>query len=164
MKTLTLMRHAKSSWANADLSDHERPLNKRGHKAAPDMASRIAERWAIDERPRLLVSSPAVRAATTANYVGQALALSVQTDDRLYPFSVAQVMALIEDLDDDIPHVMLFGHNPGVSMIAQHLGALASANMPTAAVVCMQFDVNSWAELPAQLCSDYWYDFPKNTE
>lgn len=162
MKTLTLMRHAKSSWDHADLSDRERPLNKRGHKAAPDMAQRISERWAVDERPRLLLSSPALRAATTANYVAQAIAVEVATDERLYPFSVREATSVIAELDDDISHAMLFGHNPGISMLAQHLGALASADMPTAAVVCMQFEVASWAELPSQLCTDYWYDFPKN--
>lgn len=162
MKTLTLMRHAKSSWANAELSDRERPLNKRGHRAAPDMANRIAERWAVEQRPRLLLSSPALRAATTANYVAQALDLSVTTNERLYPFTMPDVTALIAGLDDALSHVMLFGHNPGVSMLAQHLGALASAGMPTAAVVCMQFDVDRWADVPEQLCTDYWYDFPKN--
>lgn len=162
MKTLTLMRHAKSSWDHAELSDRDRPLNKRGHKAAADMAQRIAERWAVEQRPRKLVSSPAFRALTTANYIGQVLELPVKTDERLYPFGTQAVMSVITELDDALPHVMLFGHNPGISMLAQHLGALASADMPTAAVVCMQFEVARWADLPSQLCSDYWYDFPKN--
>lgn len=162
MKTLTLMRHAKSSWSQADLSDRQRPLNKRGHRAAPDMAERMAERWVLDQRPNRLLSSPAVRASTTANYVGQALALPVATEEALYPFGVAEVMAHIAKLDDAWAHVMLFGHNPGISQLAQHMGALAAADMPTAAVVSMQFEVASWADLPNQLCTDYWYDFPKN--
>lgn len=166
MKTLTLMRHAKSDWSHRGLADHERPLNRRGLEAAPEMAARLAARWeACSEtggQPDLLLSSYAVRAKTTADYVGKALGMAVQTEKRLYPFIEAEVAQVIAATAADVEHLMLFGHNPGISFLAARLGAVAASEMPTAAVVSMQFDVESWAQVLTAKVSDYWFDYPKS--
>lgn len=160
MKTLTLMRHAKSDWSDAGLSDKARPLNQRGLAAAPDMAARLAEKWQQAGRPIGLISSDAVRARTTAEFVSQALGQPLAIDKRLYPFVGAEVAAVIAEQDDDLNHLMLFGHNPGISYLAAQLGA--PVEMPTGAVVTMQFEVQSWERLLNSVCVSYDYDFPKN--
>jgi phosphohistidine phosphatase len=162
MKTLTLMRHAKSDWNHPGLADRERSLNKRGLAAAPEMAARLQARWSLAEQPDRLISSNAVRAQTTAEFVAQALALPLVTEQRLYPFVGAEVAAVIAEQDASVRHLMLVGHNPGISYLAQQLGGLAAADMPTAAVVSMQFDIACWTELSAAQTCDYWFDFPKN--
>ena len=160
MKTLTLMRHAKSDWSHAGLSDHDRPLNKRGQAAAPMMAARLAEKWLPHERPDLLLSSSAVRAFTTAEAVADALSVPLEAERRLYPFVGADVAAVLAEQPGRFQHLMLFGHNPGISYLAASLGA--PVDMPTAAVVSLQFDCESWSALLAQRCVDYWYDWPKS--
>ena len=161
MKTLTLMRHAKSDWNHPGLTDKERPLNKRGLAAAPEMAARLSARWSLAEQPDKLISSDAVRAHATADFVAQALAVPLQLDKRLYPFVGAEVAAVIAEQEATINHLMLFGHNPGISYLAQQLGGLAATDMPTAAVVSMQFDISCWTELSSAQACDYWFDFPK---
>lgn len=164
MKTLTLMRHAKSDWNHPELKDYERPLNTRGLKTAPEMAARLAERWNAEDKPDVLISSIALRAETTAKAVAKALELPLQLEKRLYPFVAADVAAVLAEQDSVYEHVMLFGHNPGISYLAMQLGVTEMAEMPTASVVSMQFDIASWGQLMQNRCLSYWFDFPKSAE
>lgn len=162
MKTLTLMRHAKSDWGSPRLPDHDRSLNERGMRDAPMMAQRLLKRWAASERATpLLISSTALRAKTTAGFVARALDLPLRLEPGLYPFALHDVKAVITAVEDDVEHLMLVGHNPGISILASALGAEAALELPTAAVVSLQFDANSWADVLTKTALSSWFDKPK---
>lgn len=143
MKTLLLARHAKSDWDDPMLSDHDRPLNARGRRDAPAMASRL-----VDEGIRLqhIVSSTALRARTTADAYAAAYHLEVADQGELYLASAREILAVAADLPDESDVAMLVGHNPGMhEAVAELTGA--SVVFPTCAVAECAVDVDSWAEL-----------------
>src|SRR5450631_3680242 len=114
MKTLILVRHAKSSWEDAALPDKERPLNERGKRDAPDMGKRLAKR---DVKPELILSSPARRAFATAKIIAKSLGYKLKNivvDDRLYPGAADEILNSIHRLDKQLDRVMIVGHNPAL--------------------------------------------------
>lgn len=144
MKTLTIVRHAKSSWDDPGLPDRERPLNKRGERDAPIMGDRIA---AAGIRPSLIVSSPAVRAWTTAKAVARAINYPLeflQRENGLYLASVNGILDVIAAQDNGFNSLMLFGHNPGFTDFANYLVPGLTSNLPTAGVVCVNIDIENW--------------------
>jgi phosphohistidine phosphatase len=146
MKTLFLVRHAKSSWDDATLPDKERPLNDRGMRDAPKMGARLAKR---DVKPDLILSSPARRALTTAEIIAGKLGYKVGdivVDERLYAASPDDLLEVINGLRDKPKHVMLFGHNPGLTELANRLSGKI-ADMPTCAVAEFVFDIKSWSNV-----------------
>ncbi len=150
MKTLTLVRHAKSDWGDANLTDHDRPLNPRGLRAAPAVGRALAERGA---KPDLILSSTAKRAATTAELVAAELGLdgaAIRFDEALYLASVPQferAVAGVEE-DPDICHVMTFGHNPGTHDFVDHLtGRRQIDRFVTCAVATLELDIEFWGEI-----------------
>ena len=160
MKTLYLVRHAKSSRADPSLADRDRPLDDRGTRDAPKMARRLARRHV---RPDLLVSSPALRALTTAQVFAEELGCKrkdIVVDGRLYASSPEQVLAVVEELDDKRDRVMLFGHNPEFSELARRLSREIS-EMPTCAVAELDFDTKSWSDVGAIEPVRAALDFPK---
>jgi phosphohistidine phosphatase len=159
VKTLILVRHAKSRWKKP-LPDRLRPLNKRGQRDAPMMGERLARR---EIEPDLIVSSPATRALVTAEAIAQEIGYpeeEIRADERLYNASAFELLEIIQELDDALEHVMLFGHNPGLTDLANELGCDID-NIPTCGVVELRFEVDSWANIsdadPA--CADF--DYPK---
>jgi phosphohistidine phosphatase len=149
MKMLFLVRHAKSSWDDVSLSDKDRPLNDRGKRDAPKMGERLAKRGV---QPDLILSSPAVRARTTAEIVAKPLGYNrkdIVVDDRLYATTADNLLYTIEELDDKFACVMLFGHNPELTELAQRLshGVGVIEHMPTCAVAEFTFDIDSWAKV-----------------
>ncbi len=162
MKDLILVRHAKSSWKDPTLRDHERPLNKRGKRDAPEMGERLARRG---YEPDLMVSSSAVRALKTARTIAGKLAYSRQSiavEDRLYHAGVAELLQVIRGVDDSVDSLMLFGHNPGLTDLANHIGPREILNMPTCAVLHLRFEAESWAEVGKTTVDEVMYDYPKN--
>ena len=161
MKTLTVVRHAKSSWKDPYLADRERPLNKRGNRDAPVMGQRI-QAHAI--RPSLIVSSPATRAWTTAKIVAREIAYPLeflQRDDRLYHASRARILEVIADQDAGFNSLMIVGHNPGLTDFANFLSPGLTGNVPTAGVVSVEIDRDDW-NLAGQLRTRLVvYDYPK---
>ena len=140
MKTLTLVRHAKSSWKDTSLADLDRPLSKRGERDAPEMGRRIV---AAGIRPSLIVSSPAVRAWTTARIIADAIGYPrefLQRDKTLYLASVNGILDVIVAQDPGFNSLMLVGHNPGFTDFANYLVPGLTNNIPTAGVVCVQLD------------------------
>ena len=162
MKTLTLVRHAKSSWKDSSLPDRDRPLNKRGERDAPVMAHRIAD---AGIRPSLIVSSPAVRAWTTAktiaNEIGYPLEF-LQRDKNLYLGSVNDIRDVIAAQDNGFNNLMLFGHNPGFTDFANYLVPGLTGNVPTAGVVSVNIDQDDWNLYERPEAELVLYDFPKN--
>lgn len=160
MKTLYLVRHAKSSRADPSLADRDRPLDDRGTRDAPTMARRLARRRV---NPDLLVSSPALRALTTAQLFAKELGCKrkdIVVDGRLYASSPEQLLAVVKELDDKRDRVMLFGHNPEFSELARRLSS-EIGEMPTCAVAELDFDTKSWSDVGAIEPVRAALDFPK---
>jgi phosphohistidine phosphatase len=145
MKTLLLMRHAKSSWDDATQSDHDRPLNDRGKRDAPRMGELLAEQGL---RPDHIVSSSARRARKTARRVAEALgyAGSIEERDDLYLSPPAVWLAMLHALPNDAECVLCVGHNPTLEGLVWHLGGTRQA-MPTAAIAQFLLEGTSWSEL-----------------
>jgi phosphohistidine phosphatase len=162
MKTLTLVRHAKSSWKDTSLADRDRPLSKRGERDAPEMGRRIV---AAGIRPSLIVSSPAVRAWTTARIIADAIGYPrefLQRDKTLYLASVNGILDVIVGQDPGFNSLMLVGHNPGFTDFANYLVPGLTNNLPTAGVVSVQLDSDGWSLYDKPGVELLLYDFPKN--
>jgi phosphohistidine phosphatase len=147
MKTLILVRHAKSSWKDASLADRDRSLNTRGKRDAPRMGRRLAD---FVGAPDLIVSSPAARALATARIVADAVGYPVdeiRADERIYEARPADLLAVIRDLDDGRERVFLFGHNPGLTELVNALSEPAIDNVPTCGAVELRLDAGSWADV-----------------
>ena len=161
-KELFVVRHAKSSWDDPTISDHDRPLNERGLRNAPDMGSRLSDR---EVSPDGLISSTALRARTTAEIMAVSLNYpkdGIVLDDALYHASATELQEYIGLLDDAHAFVMLFGHNPGMTSLVSHLFGLTIENLPTCGVVYLKFSAESWAEASRSMPCDALIDFPKN--
>ena len=158
MKTLILVRHAKSSWDDTSLPDKDRPLNNRGKRDAPKMGERLAKRGA---KPDLILSSPAKRALKTAEIIAKKLDYKrkdIVVDDRLYAVKPDDLLGVIRKLGDKLERVMVFGHNPELTELAHRLSSEIT-HMPTCAVAEFTFDGKSWSnvgkERPAKVALEY---------
>lgn len=143
MKTLLLIRHAKSSWDDASLADFERPLNERGRRAAPFMGGFLRREGLV---PDVVVSSPAVRAKQTAEAVIAAGGFdgALAFEDSIYEASPNALRDAVAAIDDAAATAMLVGHNPGMEGFIRYLtGEIES--MPTGAVAVVSLDIDSWA-------------------
>ena len=161
MKTLTLVRHAKSSWKDNSLADRDRPLNKRGERDAPVMGRRIVE---AGIRPSLIVSSPAVRAWTTAKAVAKEIGYPsefLQRDKDLYLGSLSDILDVVVAQDNGFNSLMLFGHNPGFTDFANYLVPGLTNNLPTAGVVSVNIDQDDWNIDDQPTAELVLYDYPK---
>jgi phosphohistidine phosphatase len=161
MKTLVIVRHAKSSWSNPALSDHERPLNKRGERDAPLMGARLADWGPPVDR---VISSSAVRALTTAEIITQEMGLpwdEIEIDEGLYHATEEEMLDIIQSQEDYIDGLMLFGHNPGMTYLVNDISDLDLDNLPTCGVVVLQFEVESWSEVGEVEPVTAEIDYPK---
>lgn len=161
MKTLTLVRHAKSSWSAVGLSDRERPLNKRGERDAPAMGQRIL---AHGIRPSLIVSSPAVRAWTTARLIATEISYPLeflQREDDIYLASLDRLLDVVAAQDDGFDNLMVVGHNPGMTDFANYLQPGICDNMPTAGMLCVTLDQDNWNLYTQPDTCLIAYDYPK---
>lgn len=161
MRFLTLVRHAKSSWDYQELSDFERPLNPRGRRDAPVMAARARK---LLGRPDQLVSSPASRALSTAQIFAQTLEIGeveISIQPRLYEADVGTLFTLLRGLDDARGHVMLFGHNPGLSHLALELARCSFDLLPTCAIAHFRLAAPSWSTVTADCGKLLLYTYPK---
>jgi phosphohistidine phosphatase len=144
MKTLFLVRHAKSSWNEPGLPDKDRPLNDRGKRDAPKMGERLAKQ---DVKPDFILSSPASRALKTARIIAKRLDYKLKdilVDDRLYAAEADDLLHVIRELGDKPKSVMLIGHNPELTELAHRLSNKIT-RMPTCAVAEFMFDAKSWS-------------------
>lgn len=163
MKHLILLRHAKSSWKNDSLDDADRPLAERGERDAPRIAARLKSRGA---RPTLLLTSPARRTLRTAEIVGHALGLGpaeTRTVPELYlaaPNDIRNVLAAQDDAHDC---VLVVGHNPGLTDLANDLlPGLALDNLPTTGVVAVELASSTWSAAARTRGRLEYLDYPKN--
>lgn len=164
LKTIIFIRHAKSSWKYPELTDFERPLNKRGKRDAPEMAIRLKE---LGIEPDLVLSSSAVRAKMTATYFAELLdypIANIQAEDKIYEASVRDVFEVVASLSDDYNVILLFGHNPTFTMIANHFSNKTIENVPTAGMFGVQFKTKNWKNFAGSSTKFLFYDYPKSTE
>lgn len=162
MKRLFLIRHAKSSWDDPELPDRQRPLNDRGRRDAPMIAGRLARR---EVKPDLILSSPALRALTTAKIIAGKLDYKrkhIVVDDRLYAAAADDLLELIHELGDPLRCVMIVGHNPELSELAQRL-CDAIDHLPTCAVAEFAFATKSWSDIGSCPPATVAFDYPKKS-
>lgn len=146
MKTLFLVRHAKSCWSDPVLTDAERPLNKRGKHDAPLMANKVKKLFI---KPDLLVSSPAKRALTTAHFFAEAFEIkksNIAIVKEIYEALPDNLLNVIHGLPHEVNTAMLFGHNPSFTMITNRFTDTILDNLPTCGVVKIESTAASWAE------------------
>ena len=159
-KHLFVIRHAKSDWS-FDVSDFDRPLNSRGFKNAPKMATWLAQ---YPVQPKHLISSPAKRAITTAQIFAEYLQLpvnAIQTDQRIYEALPNTLLQIINELDNDYESVAFFGHNPGLTLLVNYLADENIYNLPTCGIVHIRFDdVADWASVAGGTGTNAWFAAP----
>ena len=163
MKTLLLIRHAKSSWDDSTLDDHERPLNQRGKANAPIMAKRLQK---LGIKPDMLFSSTAQRAASTAEVFAEHLDFpqpKISYDPDLYLASAGMLQDFICKIENSLNFVLVFGHNPGLTLLVHQVWGLPIDNIPTCGIVSLKFGSSTWEKASSQLPSGATFDFPKNS-
>ena len=156
MRTITLLRHAKSSWSAPGKADFARPLSPRGRRACTALKAVLRRRKAA---PDVVLASSAVRTAETLSRIAQQLpaAAAVILEKRLYLASAAKLLARLKGLDDAFHSVLLIGHNPGLQRLALLLAgrgkeadlARLAAKFPTAGLAELHFPGPRWGELAA---------------
>jgi phosphohistidine phosphatase len=161
MRLLTVVRHAKSSWDDADLSDFERPLNERGRRDAPAMAMWTRQAIGVPDR---IVTSPALRAISTARLFADVLGIDNEQlliHSQIYEASLSTLLRLIRGFEDTAPHVMLFGHNPGLTELCRALADCPFDSLPTGAVVHLELSGKYWENVEEGSGELLRYQFPR---
>lgn len=166
MRTLYIVRHAKSSWDASNVDDFERPLNERGKRDAPRMGKRFKEK---EIHPDAMVSSPAKRAFSTAKKIAKVLKYSkdhIKTDRRLYHADEETILTVVRELKEKCKVAMIFGHNPGLTEFVNSLmdGEQDIDNIPTCGVVAFQLNIESWADADWGKGKMLFFDYPKSKE
>ena len=152
MKTVLLLRHAKSSWSNPGLADINRPLNKRGKRDAPRMGALLDEEDLI---PDLIITSSAVRAKQTAEYLAECLGYQgkIKTSDALYMGEPQDYAAALKEVKEKIESVLIVGHNPGLEAYLQIIdGEIES--MPTGSLGYLMLAVEDWESVSLETMGD----------
>ena len=159
MKKLLIMRHAKSDWADGSKKDFDRPLNKRGEKAAPLVGKELKKRGlSLD----LVISSPALRAKMTAEAVAENSGYNkdIVWNESFYFGYTSEIFQAIKDIDESVENVIIFGHNPTWSAISEMLSGNFT-DMKTADVVVLEYS-GKWKDLIEKSCKQIMYISPKN--
>lgn len=162
-KTLFIVRHAKSSWDYDDICDFDRPLSIRGINDAGVMAGRVKAKGDV---PALLITSPACRALHTATIFARTMKVPCENliiDERIYPGSIHEMLNIIENVNDRFTSVMIFGHNPSSTGLANHFLKHPIDNLPTAGVVILNFNGDCWKDIKNQQSKSEHIDFPKKS-
>jgi phosphohistidine phosphatase len=166
VKTLYIIRHAKSSWEDPDKDDFDRPLNDRGKRDAPRMGKRLKEKGIT---PDLMLTSPAKRAFSTARRIGKVLKYSkdnIKMDKKLYHADEETILSIIRELKDKHNVVMVFGHNPGLTDFINSFqtGELDIDNLPTCGIVAFELNISSWKDAAWGKGKIMFFDYPKSRE
>jgi phosphohistidine phosphatase len=160
MKTLLIMRHAKSDWGAAFEADHDRPLARRGEKAARRIGRFLSETGIV---PQLILSSTALRAHSTAILADDAggWGCPIQTNHNLYAADIDRVLEVVAGVEPEIGCLMIIGHEPTWSSLVSWLMGGGRLGMPTAAVACLDLRHGDWAGLAQGSCELRWLLTPK---
>ena len=164
MKTLFVLRHAKSSWDYPKLRDFERPLSPRGDREVPTMGRRFLER---KSRVDCIITSPAVRARSTAKLMAKAIDFPIDdviSNPDLYFCGTSMYLKAASLVDDNYESAMLVGHNPTITDFANEISNLNIANIPTCGLVELALPIDHWSEIKRGDATLVEFDFPKNEE
>jgi phosphohistidine phosphatase len=166
VKTLYVIRHAKSSWDVKTLGDIERPLSERGKRDAPRMGKRLKEK---DVHPDLIMSSPAKRAFSTAKKIAKILKYptdAIKVDKKLYLGDEDTMLETLAKTKDKHNVVFIFGHNPGLTDFVNSIMSeeLDIDNVPTCGVVAFQFQAEHWNQVTWGTGKMLFFDYPKSRE
>jgi len=144
MKTLYVLRHAKSDWNDASLTDFERPLNERGVHAAQKMGAFMQQ---CGIAPDLIISSPARRARETAQIIKDAAGISaeIRFEPRIYEAGIGDLTEIVSQVENDCQKLLIVGHNPGFEQLVEILSGELQP-MPTAALAEIELPIESWSE------------------
>jgi phosphohistidine phosphatase len=161
MKTLYLFRHAKSSWDDSRLADEERPVTPKGIKKTT-----LVSVWLKDHgiKPELIISSHAVRAFDTAVVVAKELGYpkkEIRVEQKIYGGNYDRILDIIYATPNVIDSLMIFGHNPTLTQLANLLLDPGIEDMDTSAVVGISFDTDRWETIPVSRAKRDFYVFPK---
>jgi phosphohistidine phosphatase len=161
MKTVYVVRHAKSTWEYPDLEDFERPLNNRGRKSARLMGAVLKKLGAV---PDLMLSSPANRAAMTARMIADKINYPLDRilyNEAVYLSHDSVLLDVIKNMDDRVNQAMLIGHNPGLTALADYIGDQRIINIPTCGVCCIDLEITSWQAIGEHCGKLRFFEFPK---
>lgn len=160
MKTLLILRHAKSSWKHPDLADAERPLKNRGRRAA-EMIGTLFKHKRLN--PQLAWCSRAVRARETLEIVLKSAKLEVETrfDERIYMASPREILKVLSETEDNRNEILLVGHNPGLEEVLFELSRQDRA-MPTCAVAKVALGIEKWSQIGEGKGKLEWFVKPKD--
>jgi phosphohistidine phosphatase len=164
MKTLYVIRHAKSSWDELELNDFERPLNERGKRDAPRMGVRLKLKKVL---PDVIIASPAKRALSTAKRIAKVIGFEkdkIKTDRELYHANEEAILSVLRAIKPKHNIAFVVGHNPGLTDFVNTLrnDELDIENIPTCGIAVFEIDIDSWEQLQwggGRLTS---FDFPKS--
>jgi len=163
MKRLTLLRHAKSSWVEEGLPDYVRPLSSRGERDAPMMSQRLLDQqWS----PDYILCSAAHRTRQTAQFMLDVHSLDeehVAFHDALYLASAGTLLEFMQQTSDDVKHLMIIAHNPGLETLGRQLHPDAPNRLATCALVNFEFHSDSFTLQPDTKVDLVLHDYPKNT-
>lgn len=161
MKTLVVVRHAKSDWSDPNITDIERPLNKRGKRDAPFMAELMKQQNLV---PDLILTSPAERALQTVKYFADVFSIDkskIIIREEIYNLGSVAIRKLLSQIDDTHNVVYLFGHNPDLTSLVNQLLDVFIENIPTTGIVCIDFDFDSWKEILNKKGNLRFFEYPK---
>lgn len=161
MKTLFIIRHAKSSWDDPTLADIDRPLNGRGKKDAPEMGRRLKSRSVM---PDLMISSTAKRARKTARKIAGEIGYEkndIILLNSLYHAGVTTIHEVVRQTQDYVDTLMIFGHNPGFTDFANFIARTEIYNIPTCGIVQVEFNTTNWLEVAPLNGKLVDFDYPK---
>ena len=159
MKKVIIIRHAKSSWTDFNLSDFERPLDERGVHDGPIMANRLKE---AGHFPQKIISSSAVRAKTTAGYFSDVFHIPVEETKALYHAYPDVYLDFIRSMDENTICVALVGHNPGITYLANDIAPGSTDNIPTCGIIVADLGDHKWAEADWHKMKLLRFMFPKD--
>jgi len=158
MKKLLLIRHAKSSWDDPNLDDHERVLSPRGERDSFTMARFLAD---TDEVLDVIYTSTAVRALEFAHTISEFTNVSLVPDLSFYTFDPDELMAILRSLPNDAERVAVIGHNPAMTQLVNRLTDADLKNLPTAGVAAINCEISQWQELSEESCELLFLETPK---
>ncbi|TAF66534.1 MAG: histidine phosphatase family protein [Cytophagales bacterium] len=161
MKTLYLIRHAKSSWKDSALADFDRPLNSRGKRDLPFMAKKLKE---LEAAPHLILASPALRAKITAQAFAETFQYSpkdIEYHENIYEGSAYDLLSIVKKVLPLYHEVILVGHNPQITAFSNLICDKVIENIPTSGIVKIEFKLKKWSSIAPQTGKMIWFEYPK---
>jgi phosphohistidine phosphatase len=156
MKTLYLIRHAKSDWDTTVKRDIERPLNERGLRDATMMAKQLQ---GLNFKPSILFCSPAQRTVTTSELITKDM--QIIFEKKIYEASLQELTKLIDEFPDEHSEVALIGHNPSMTYLSNYLTGEFINSIPTCSVIKIELEINSWKEITQGIGTQKFFIYPK---